>query len=49
MNETELFEIMKEKLYTPVVGDILDAKGYMHQFLPQNINPTIMGNENVTI
>ena len=37
MNETELFEIMKEKLYTPVVGDILDAKGYMHQFLPQNI------------
>ena len=39
MNETELFEIMKEKLYTPVVGDILDAKGYMHQFLPQNIRP----------
>ena len=39
MNETELFEVMKEKLYTPVVGDILDAKGYMHQFLPQNIRP----------
>ena len=39
MNETELFELMKEKLYTPVVGDILDAKGYMHQFLPQNIRP----------
>ena len=37
MNETELFEIMKEKLYTPVVGDILDAKGYMHQFLPHYI------------
>lgn len=37
MKETELFELMKEKLYTPVVGDILDAKGYMHQFLPQNI------------
>ena len=39
MKETELFELMKEKLYTPVVGDILDAKGYMHQFLPQNIRP----------
>ena len=39
MNETELFKLMKEKLYTPVVGDILDAKGYMHQFLPQNIRP----------
>lgn len=39
MNETELFERMKEKLYTPVVGDILDAKGYMHQFLPPNIRP----------
>lgn len=39
MKETELFELMKEKLYTPVVGDILDAKGYMHQFLPQNICP----------
>ena len=24
-NETELFAMMKEKLYTPVVGDILDG------------------------
>lgn len=39
MQETELFALMKEKLYTPVVGDILDAKGYMHQFLPQKIRP----------
>ncbi len=38
-NETELFEIMKEKLYTPVLGDILDEKGYTHQFLPQSIRP----------
>lgn len=30
---------MKEKLYTPVVGDILDEMGYTHQFLPQNIKP----------
>lgn len=38
-DETELFEIMKEKLYTPVVGDILDEMGYMHQFLPPCIRP----------
>lgn len=38
-NEKEMFEIMKEKLYTPVVGDILDNLGYTHQFLPPNIRP----------
>lgn len=37
--ETEMFQLMKEKLYTPVVGDILDELGYYHQFLPQNIRP----------
>jgi len=37
--ETELFALMREKLYTPVVGDILDARGYTHQFLPQRIRP----------
>lgn len=30
---------MKEFLYTPVVGDILDAIGYAHQFLPPEIMP----------
>ena len=39
MDETRLFELMREKLYTPVVGDILDAKGYRHQFLPPDIRP----------
>lgn len=38
-NEDELFQIMKEKLYTPVVGDILDQMGYSHQFLPAEITP----------
>lgn len=38
-DEDKLFELMKEKLYTPVVGDILDNLGYTHQFLPQNIRP----------
>ncbi|MEN1761430.1 RraA family protein [Anoxynatronum sibiricum] len=38
-NETEMFQLMKEKLYTPVVGDILDVMGYYHQFLPQDVRP----------
>lgn len=38
-NEDEMFALMKEKLYTPVVGDILDGMGLVHQFLPQNIRP----------
>ncbi|NCC65909.1 MAG: RraA family protein [Spirochaetia bacterium] len=37
--ETEMFSMMKERLYTPVVGDILDTMGYYHQFLPQEIRP----------
>ena len=37
-SEEELFTLVKEKLYTPVVGDILDAMGYAHQFLPPEIH-----------
>ena len=37
--EKEKFALMREKLYTPVVGDILDGIGYYHQFLPQEIRP----------
>ena len=36
-DDKELFDLMKEKLYTPVVGDILDQMGYKHQFLPAAI------------
>lgn len=36
-DDSELFEKMREYLYTPVVGDILDALGYYHQFLPAGI------------
>lgn len=39
MTDKERFALMKEKLYTPVVGDILDAMGYSHQFLPADIMP----------
>lgn len=38
-NESKMFEKMKEHLYTPVVGDILDVMGYPHQFLPANVRP----------
>lgn len=38
-NDEEMFSIMKEVLYTPVVGDILDQMGYNHQFLPSYIKP----------
>lgn len=37
--EDEMFALMKEKLYTPVAGDILDTMGYVHQFLPQEVRP----------
>ena len=32
-NDEELFALIKEKLYTPVVGDILDQMGYCHHLL----------------
>lgn len=38
-NDDELFRLMCEVLYTPVVGDILDTLGCYHQFLPQPIQP----------
>lgn len=38
-DDAERFALMKEKLYTPVVGDILDQMGYKHQFLPAAIRP----------
>ena len=38
-NNEELFALIREKLYTPVVGDILDQMGYTHQFLPADIRP----------
>lgn len=38
-NDKELFALVKERLYTPVVGDILDGLGCYHQFLPQDVRP----------
>ncbi|MEM5796609.1 MAG: RraA family protein, partial [Bacillota bacterium] len=45
-SEQELFALMKETLYTPVVGEILDAMGCVHQFLPPELRPM---NEGMTL
>ena len=42
-NDAELFELVTRELYTPVVGDVMDAMGYYHQFLPQPITPAKTG------
>jgi 4-hydroxy-4-methyl-2-oxoglutarate aldolase len=38
-SEVELFRTIIESLYTPVLGDVLDALGCTHQFLPQPVQP----------
>lgn len=42
-NEKEFFNLIRDELYTPVVGDVLDALGRYHQFLPQPIQPAKAG------
>ena len=37
--DDELFQIVKQELYTAVVGDIMDKLGYLHQFLSPQIKP----------
>jgi regulator of RNase E activity RraA len=36
-DDTALFAAMRSRLFTAVVGDILDTMGLVHQFLPPNI------------
>lgn len=43
MKDTKLFPLIKEKLFTAVVGDVLDTLGYRNQFLPQAIKPLVPG------
>lgn len=33
------FAIVEEKLHTPVIGDVLDAAGFHHQFLSPRLRP----------
>ena len=37
--DDELFTLLKTKLFPAVVGDVLDKMGYLHQFLPADIEP----------
>ena len=37
-NDQQMFDLALERLYTPVVGDVLDTMGFWHQFLPQEIS-----------
>jgi 4-hydroxy-4-methyl-2-oxoglutarate aldolase len=36
-SDEELFGLMRERLFTAAVGDVLDAMGLLHQFLPPGI------------
>lgn len=38
-NDDELFPIIKRELFSAVIGDIMDKQGYLHQFLPPQIQP----------
>ncbi len=38
-NDTELFALAKNELFTALVGDVLDKMGYFQQFLPQSLKP----------
>jgi len=38
-NDNELFDLMRNELYTAVVGDAMDNIGYFHQFLSPLIRP----------
>lgn len=38
-NEDELFSLMRRELFTAVIGDIMDKRGYTHQFLSPRIQP----------
>lgn len=40
-DDRELFQIVKNELFTALVGDVLDKLGYMHQFLSPVVKPLI--------
>lgn len=39
MNDSELFETIRTRLFTAVLGDVLDVLGHRHQFLPPGLLP----------
>lgn len=43
MQDKTLFDTIRTKLFTAVVGDILDTMGHRSQFLPPEIKPLVPG------
>lgn len=39
LDDLELYRVMKQELFTAVVGDVMDKLGFLHQFLPPEIQP----------
>ena len=39
MDDDALFSSLRDKLFTAVVGDVLDKMGHRRQFLPQAVGP----------
>ena len=39
INDQDLFNLLKTQLFPAVIGDVLDKMGYLHQFLPADIQP----------
>ena len=38
-DDTELFALIKQHLFTAIIGDVLDLQGQHHQFLPARCRP----------
>lgn len=38
-DDAEMFAAIRSRLFTAVVGDILDTMGFLHQFLPPRLRP----------
>jgi 4-hydroxy-4-methyl-2-oxoglutarate aldolase len=38
-DDEAVFPMIRQELFTAVVGDVLDSLGYIHQFLPPTIHP----------
>lgn len=38
-NDNQLFSLMKEQLFSAVIGDVMDKLGLFHQFLPPQLQP----------
>jgi regulator of RNase E activity RraA len=39
--DQDRFQVINERLYTAVIGDVLDALGLCHQFLPPQVRPLL--------